>query len=103
MCLIFNFANVSDCEFVLNLHEKFLKLFESELFAPEIYSIIETSFTLMSFVFVKIVAFDSADPGIGTTCGFPVDHREICKPSSRDCFLYVELVKLIKRALQIDS
>lgn len=83
------------------MHDKFLKMFESEAFNPEIYSIIETSFTLMSFVYVKIVAYESADPGIGTTCGFPVDHREICKPSGRDCFLYVELVNLIKRALQL--
>lgn len=88
---------------MLNLHDKFLKMFELDSFDPEIYSIIETSFTLMSFVYIRIVAFDSADPGVGTTCGFPVDHREICKPSSRDCFLYVELVKLIKRALHVDS
>lgn len=78
-------------------------MFEMGIFKPEIYSIIETSFTLMSFVYVKIVAFESGDPGIGTTCGFPVDHREICKPSSRDCFLYVELVKLIRRALRAES
>lgn len=50
----------SDCDFVLNLHEKFLQLCEDSTFKPEIVSIIETAFTLMSFLYVKIVAYESA-------------------------------------------
>lgn len=43
------------------------------------------------------------DPDIGIKYGFPVDHREICKPAGRDCFLYVQLLELIKRVVPIDT
>lgn len=84
-----------NCPFVVNLHEKFLRLIAQGRFNPEIFSFIETSFTLMSFLYLKIVTFDSADPGMGCVVGVPLDHREICKPAGRDCFLYTELVRLI--------
>lgn len=59
--MVTNLLNsISDCEFVLNLHKKFLDLFETGSFNPEVVSIIETAFTLMSFIYVKIVAFESA-------------------------------------------
>ncbi|XP_044761831.1 uncharacterized protein LOC123319051 isoform X2 [Coccinella septempunctata] len=88
-----------NCDFILDLDRRFLTLCQSGEFYPEIFSFIETSFTMMSFLFLKIVAFDSADLGIGKKCGVGLDHREICKPAGRDCFLYVELIKLIKKAL----
>lgn len=56
----FNLKLISDCQFVLNLHDRFLKLFEDKSFNPEILSFIETSFTLMSVFYLKIVTFDSA-------------------------------------------
>ncbi|EAA03866.5 AGAP011045-PA [Anopheles gambiae str. PEST] len=43
------------------------------------------------------VAFFFTDPGIGEVCGVHLDHREICKPRSRNCILYTELVKMINR------
>lgn len=111
---------VADCNFVLNLHKQFLEVCEKSDNKPEIFSFIETSFTLMSFVFLKIVAYDSAgknshtiviklltrslsDPNIGVKCDVPLDHREICKPAGRDCFLYLELVKLIKKAMNLNE
>nr|XP_022908187.1 protein SERAC1 [Onthophagus taurus] len=85
-----------NCPFVLNLHTRFLEFLQETNLNPEIFSFIETSFTFMSFLYLKIVAFESCDPGIGLICGVPLDHREICKPAARDCFLYQELVRLIK-------
>lgn len=49
-----------DCDFILDLDKRFLTLCQTGGFSPEIFSFIETSFTLMSFLFLKIVAFDSA-------------------------------------------
>ncbi|KAJ6647625.1 Protein SERAC1 [Pseudolycoriella hygida] len=37
------------------------------------------------------------DPGIGEVCGVHLDHREICKPTSRDCILYTKLTKMINK------
>ncbi|GLV44261.1 uncharacterized protein CBL_12443 [Carabus blaptoides fortunei] len=87
-----------DCDKVLDLHNRFLKIFQDDNFNPEVFSFIETSFTFMAFVYLRIVAFESADPGVGVTWGVPLDHREICKPTGRNCFLYQELVELIMRS-----
>lgn len=92
-----------NCKFVLELHDKFLKLFDDENFKPEVFSFIESSFTLMSFIYLKIVSLESADPGVGEICEVPLDHREICKPAGRDCFLYKELLHLIHKALKTDE
>ncbi|XP_044259583.1 protein SERAC1 isoform X2 [Tribolium madens] len=86
-----------NCDFVLDLHKRFLELCKQGHLEADIFSFIETSFTLMSFVYLKIVAYESADPDIGIKCDVPLDHREICKPAGRDCFLYLELIKLIKK------
>ncbi|KAJ8983018.1 hypothetical protein NQ317_014315 [Molorchus minor] len=88
-----------NCDFVLDLHKRFLEIVRDSDLNPEVFSFIETSFTLMSFIYLKIVAYDSADPDIGIKCDVPLDHREICKPAGRDCFLYLELVKLIQRCI----
>ncbi|KAJ8921970.1 hypothetical protein NQ315_008607, partial [Exocentrus adspersus] len=89
-----------NCEFVLDLHKRFLEIVQNNDLNIEVFSFIETSFTLMSFIYLKIVAYDSADPNIGIKCDVPLDHREICKPAGRDCFLYTELVKLINRCIE---
>jgi hypothetical protein len=89
-----------NCDFVLDLHKRFLQLCKNGQLKADVFSFIETSFTLMSFVYLKIVAYESADPDIGVKCDVPLDHREICKPAGRDCFLYVELMKLIKKHFQ---
>ncbi|EEZ98744.2 protein SERAC1 isoform X1 [Tribolium castaneum] len=86
-----------NCDFVLDLHKRFLELCKQGHLGADIFSFIETSFTLMSFVYLKIVAYESADPDVGIKCDVPLDHREICKPAGRDCFLYLELIKLIKK------
>ncbi|KAF2901281.1 hypothetical protein ILUMI_04906, partial [Ignelater luminosus] len=88
-----------NCRFVLNLHEKFLEMLKDSSFQPEMFSFIETSLTFMSFIYLRIVALDSADPGVGSKWGVPLDHREICKPSSKSCFLYQELVQLIGKSV----
>lgn len=50
----------------------------------------------MSVLYLRIVGVDSADPGIGNVCGVHLDHREICKPRSETCILFLELVKMIE-------
>ncbi|KRT81841.1 hypothetical protein AMK59_5104, partial [Oryctes borbonicus] len=58
-----------NCPFVLELHRKFVEMLEKSKPNPEIFSFIETSYTFMSFIYLKIVAFDSCDPGSGYICG----------------------------------
>lgn len=50
----------------------------------------KTHFNLKNFL---------SDPNIGVKCDVPLDHREICKPAGRDCFLYKELINLIKKCI----
>ncbi|KAF5299507.1 hypothetical protein FQR65_LT01090 [Abscondita terminalis] len=85
--------------FVVNLHNKFLEMLENSKLQPEIFSFFETSLTFMSFLYLRIVAPDSADPGVGVKWGVPLDHREICKPSNKNCFLYQELIQLIENVM----
>ncbi|CAH0698371.1 unnamed protein product [Spodoptera exigua] len=67
--------------------------------APRVRSLVETCRTLMSVLWLRIVSAESADAGVGSLLGVAVDHREICKPSSRACPLYTELTQLIRAAL----
>ncbi|XP_050359477.1 uncharacterized protein LOC126779497 [Nymphalis io] len=86
-----------DCNLVLNLQERWLQAVSST--QPAVRSLVETCRTLMSVLYLRIVSVDSADPGIGTLYGVSVDHREICKPSSRECLLYKELMTLMEASL----
>ncbi|XP_046975254.1 uncharacterized protein LOC124541430 [Vanessa cardui] len=86
-----------DCNLVLSLQERWLQAASST--QPAVRSLVETCRTLMSVLYLRIVSVDSADPGIGALYGVSVDHREICKPSSRECLLYKELMTLIEAAL----
>lgn len=88
-----------DCPDVLELHAKFLSLINNKQLEAEIFSFIETVQTFMTFIYIQIVSIESADLGIGELCGAPLDHRNICKPSSRQCFLYQELANLINRTV----
>lgn len=45
----------------------------------------------------SIIIIIFADPGIGEVCGVHLDHREICKPRSRECILYTELTRMINK------
>ncbi|XP_059480621.1 protein SERAC1-like isoform X2 [Neocloeon triangulifer] len=83
---------------VLDLHNRFLQLCQHEHFNPEMVSLFETKMTLMSVVFLRIVAQDSADPDVGELYGIELDHRQICKPRNRSCFLYRRLIALIEQA-----
>nr|XP_023021774.1 uncharacterized protein LOC111510133 [Leptinotarsa decemlineata]XP_023021775.1 uncharacterized protein LOC111510133 [Leptinotarsa decemlineata] len=87
-----------NCNFLADLHQRFVNVLQN--FDLEVFSFIETAFTLMFFVYMKVVAYDSADPHVGIKCDVPLDHREICKPAGRDCFLYLELLKLINKSLE---
>ncbi|KAJ9590455.1 hypothetical protein L9F63_016514, partial [Diploptera punctata] len=86
-----------NCHEVLELHAKFLSLIDQKHIEVEIFSFIETVQTFMTFLYIQIVSIESADLGIGELRGAPLDHRNICKPSSRQCFLYRELANLINR------
>ncbi|XP_039283394.1 uncharacterized protein LOC111063546 [Nilaparvata lugens] len=84
-----------DSNDVLELHKKFHSLVQQNQIQVEVRSFIETTLTLMSLFYVRIVSVESADAEIGDLYGVPTDHRNICKPRSRDCFLYKELIDLI--------
>ncbi|CAH2101472.1 unnamed protein product [Euphydryas editha] len=90
-----------DCSLVLTLQERWLRAVSSPQPPPPpaVRSLVETCRTLMSVLYLRIVSVDSADPGIGALFGVSVDHREICKPSSRKCLLYRELMTLMDDAL----
>lgn len=61
-------------------------------------SLVETRRTLMSVLWLRIVSLQSADAGVGSVEGAGVDHRQVCKPSSRRCPLYTRLTALIHTA-----
>ncbi|XP_036217600.2 uncharacterized protein [Bactrocera oleae] len=84
-------------KYLLDLHRRFAGLYHLGHIKIEVFSFVETALTLMSVLYLRIVGVDSADPGFGDVCGIRLDHREICKPRSRDCILYKELVKMIKK------
>uniref|UniRef100_A0A182WDU6 DUF676 domain-containing protein n=1 Tax=Anopheles minimus TaxID=112268 RepID=A0A182WDU6_9DIPT len=86
-----------NCSSILELHSRFVALYHSGQLKIDVFSFVETAMTLMSVLYLRIVGIDSADPGIGEVCGVHLDHREICKPRSRNCILYTELVKMINR------
>ncbi|XP_014356656.2 uncharacterized protein LOC106709369 [Papilio machaon] len=86
-----------DCSLLMDLQSRWLQATEQS--QPAVNSLVETCKTLMSLLWLRIVSVDSADPGIGALSGVSVDHREICKPSSRKCLLYRELKILIQNAL----
>ncbi|KAI5748351.1 hypothetical protein M8J77_024623 [Diaphorina citri] len=85
------------------LQEKFQHLLNSNLLQVNIKSFIETKLTLMTILYLRIVSVQSADLGIGELYGVPLDHRDICKPKSRYCFLYRELVRLIHSVVQLPN
>lgn len=86
-----------NCASILELHRRFVALYRGGHLKIDVFSFVETAMTLMSVLYLRIVGIDSADPGIGEVCGVHLDHREICKPRSRNCILYTELVKMIKK------
>uniref|UniRef100_A0A8D8F1A7 Protein SERAC1 n=1 Tax=Culex pipiens TaxID=7175 RepID=A0A8D8F1A7_CULPI len=86
-----------NCASILELHRRFVALYRGGHLKIDVFSFVETALTLMSVLYLRIVGIDSADPGIGEVCGVHLDHREICKPRSRNCILYTELVKMIKK------
>ncbi|XP_014240978.1 protein SERAC1 isoform X2 [Cimex lectularius] len=85
-----------NCKEVLTLHTKFLNLLSSKQLDVEIKSFIETRLTLMGILYVRIVSEESADAEMGEMYGVPLDHRNICKPKNRECFLYKELVNMVQ-------
>ncbi|XP_068084928.1 protein SERAC1 isoform X2 [Anabrus simplex] len=88
-----------DCPGLLELHTKFLSMVESKELQAEIFSFTETVQTFMRILYIQIVAVESADAGIGQFYGVPLDHRNICKPTNRQCFLYKELTNLINQTV----
>ncbi|XP_017489647.1 PREDICTED: uncharacterized protein LOC108377868 [Rhagoletis zephyria] len=90
-------------KYLLDLHRRFAGLYHLGHIKIEVFSFVETALTLMSVLYLRIVGVDSADPGFGDVCGIRLDHREICKPRGRDCILYKELVKMIKKVIEFDE
>lgn len=84
-------------KYLLDLHRRFVGLYQMGHLKIEVFSFVETALTLMSVLYLRIIGVDSADPGIGEVCGLHLDHRQICKPRSRDCILYKELIRMINK------
>ncbi|PSN32433.1 hypothetical protein C0J52_22989 [Blattella germanica] len=65
----------------------------------EIVSFAETKPTMLSSLHLQFnfVPKESANPGIGEFFEIPQDHLCICKPDSRQSFLYQKLVRLIQK------
>ncbi|XP_072746379.1 protein SERAC1 [Anoplolepis gracilipes] len=81
---------------LLRLHEEFLEMLKE--YHIEIVSFAETKPTLVTtlkFPF-QFVSLNSADPGIGEFFEIPQDHLSICKPASRQSFLYQKLLSVLK-------
>ncbi|CAH1641920.1 unnamed protein product [Spodoptera littoralis] len=91
----------ADCQLLRTLQARWLEATSStsSVPRPRVHSLVETCRTLMSVLWLRIVSTESADAGVGSLLGVGVDHREICKPSSRACPLYTELTQLIRAAL----
>ncbi|XP_050458776.1 protein SERAC1 [Cataglyphis hispanica] len=82
---------------LLKLHEEFLEMLKE--YHIEIVSFAEakpTLVTTLKFPF-QFVSSNSADPGIGEFFEIPQDHLSICKPASRQSFLYQKLLSVLKR------
>ncbi|KAF6208663.1 hypothetical protein GE061_017121 [Apolygus lucorum] len=92
-----------NCQQVLSLHEKFLEKLGKKELSVTVRSFIETRLTLMGLVYVRIVSEESADAEVGELYGIPLDHRNICKPKNRDCFLYQQLVKLVRETIELED
>ncbi|XP_012055483.1 PREDICTED: protein SERAC1 [Atta cephalotes] len=82
---------------LLRLHEEFLEMLNK--YHIEIVSFAEakpTLVTALKFPF-QFVSLNSADPGVGEFFEIPQDHLSICKPASRQSFLYQKLLSVLKR------
>ncbi|KAK9878950.1 hypothetical protein WA026_003770 [Henosepilachna vigintioctopunctata] len=82
--------------FLLELHDKFLKILES---VPiKVITFVETKktvFTALKFNF-QLVTPESGNTGSGEYYEIPLDHLSICKPVSRYSFLYRKVLTLIR-------
>lgn len=81
---------------LLRLHEEFLEMLKK--YHIKIVSFAETKPTLVTtlkFPF-QFVSLNSADPGVGEFFEIPQDHLSICKPASRQSFLYQKLLSVLK-------
>ncbi|XP_025993627.2 protein SERAC1 isoform X3 [Solenopsis invicta] len=81
---------------LLKLHEEFLEMLNK--YHIEIVSFAETKPTLVTalkFPF-QFVSLNSADPDVGEFFEIPQDHLSICKPASRQSFLYQKLLSVLR-------
>ncbi|XP_077259175.1 protein SERAC1 isoform X1 [Temnothorax americanus] len=81
---------------LLRLHEEFLEMLNE--YRIEIVSFAEakpTLVTALKFPF-QFVSLTSADPGVGEFFEIPQDHLSICKPASRQSFLYQKLLSVLR-------
>ncbi|XP_050545021.1 protein SERAC1 isoform X2 [Daktulosphaira vitifoliae] len=85
---------VNDNQHIQRLQKDFYQIIKN-IDQIKVKSFIETKLTLMKLIYLRIVSIQSADPGLGDLYGVPLDHRNICKPKDRHCFLYQELVNMI--------
>ncbi|XP_050421180.1 protein SERAC1 isoform X2 [Adelges cooleyi] len=85
---------VNDTQHIQGLQKEFYEIINNNG-QIQVKSFIETKLTLMKLIYLRIVSVQSADPGLGDLYGVPLDHRNICKPKNRNCFLYQELVNMI--------
>ncbi|XP_008212677.1 protein SERAC1 [Nasonia vitripennis] len=82
---------------LLQLHNDFLKMLQEH--DIEIISFGETKPTRVTALKVpfRFVNPSSADPGVGEFFEIPQDHLSICKPASRQSFLYQKVLAMVRR------
>ncbi|KAG7189606.1 hypothetical protein KM043_017290 [Ampulex compressa] len=81
---------------LLKLHEEFLNMLK--VYPIQIVSFSETKPTTVTALKLsyQFVSSHSADPGVGEFYEIPQDHLSICKPASRQSFLYQKLLSILR-------
>ncbi|CAH1373103.1 unnamed protein product [Tenebrio molitor] len=85
---------------LLKMHEDFLEL--TKINPIRVVTFVETQPTVVSAMKFKflVVEPDSGNPGCGEYYEIPLDHLGICKPASRQSFLYQKVLSVIKDILK---
>jgi hypothetical protein len=85
---------------LLKMHEDFLEL--TKINPIKVVTFVETQPTVVSAMKFKflVVEPESGNPGCGEYYEIPLDHLGICKPASRQSFLYQKVLSVIKDILK---
>uniref|UniRef100_A0A8D0UYY8 Protein SERAC1 n=1 Tax=Sus scrofa TaxID=9823 RepID=A0A8D0UYY8_PIG len=90
-----------DCPALKTLQDDFLEFAKDKHF--QVLSFVETLPTYIgSMIKLHVVPLESADLGIGDLIPVDVNHLNICKPKTKDAFLYQRTLQFIRDTLAED-